>query len=87
MKRQMKIQLILKTPQLKSSRRTLLHVDYISGLEKDDASLKEKLKMSCFNEDSLKKHNDGVRFHTGPPNWSLLLCLFTFLNNYSPELK
>ena len=66
---------------------TDITVDYISGLEKDDASLKEKLKMSCFNEDSLKKHNDGVRFHTGPPNWSLLLCLFTFLNNYSPELK
>lgn len=33
---------------------TDITVDYISGLEKDDASLKEKLKMSCFNEDSLK---------------------------------
>lgn len=33
---------------------TDITVDYISGLEKEDASLKEKLKMSCFNEDSLK---------------------------------
>lgn len=66
---------------------TGITVDYISGLEKKNASLKEKLKMICLNEDSLKKHNAEVRFHTGLPNWSLLLCLFTFRKNSSPKLK
>ena len=66
---------------------TKITLDYISGLEKENASLKEKLKMSSFNEDSFKEDNDKVLFYTGLPNWSLLLCLFNFLKNSSPELK
>ena len=28
-----------------------------------------------------------VLFYTGLPNWSILLCLFNFIKNSSPELK
>ena len=66
---------------------TKITLDYMSGLEKENASLKEKLKMSSFNEDSFKEDNDKVLFYTGLLNWSLLLCLFNFLKNSSPELK
>ena len=61
--------------------------DYITGLEKENTSLKEKLKMSSLNEDSFKGDNEKVLFYTGLPKWSLLLCLFDFLKNSSPELK
>lgn len=60
---------------------------YISGLEKENASLKEKLRMNSLNEDSFKEDSDKVLFYTGLPNWSLLLCLFNFLKNSSPDLK
>ena len=43
--------------------------------------------MNSLNEDSFKEDNDKVLFYTGLPNWSLLLCLFNFLKNSSPELK
>ena len=52
---------------------TKITLDYISGLEKENASLKEKLKMTSFNEDSFKEDNDKVLFYTGLPNRSLFL--------------
>ena len=61
--------------------------DYITGLEKENTSLKEKLKMSSLNEDSFKGDNEKVIFYTGLPKWSLLLCLFDFLKNSNQELK
>lgn len=61
--------------------------DYITGLKKENTSLKEKLKMSSPNEDSFKGDNEKVPFYTGLPKWSLLLCLFDFLKYSSPELK
>ena len=36
--------------------------DYITGLEKENTSLKEKLKMSSLNEDSFKGDNEKVHF-------------------------
>ena len=58
---------------------TDITADYITGLEKGNTSLKEKLKMSALNEDSFKGDNEKVLFYTGLPKWSLLLCLFDFL--------
>ena len=61
--------------------------NYKTVLGKENTSLKEKLKMSSLNEDSFKGGNEKVLFYTGLPKWSLLLCLFDFLKNSSPELK
>ena len=66
---------------------TEITLDYIRGLEKENASLKEKFKMSSFNEDSFREDNDEVLFFYWMQNWSLLLCLFNVLRNSSPQLK
>lgn len=61
--------------------------DYITGLEMENTSLKEKLKLNSLNEESFREDNDKVLFCTGLPNWEILLCLFNFIKSSSPELK
>ena len=61
--------------------------EYITGLEEENSFLKEQLKLNSLNEDSFRENNDKVLFYTGLPNWSLLLCVFNFINNSSLEFK
>ena len=61
--------------------------EYIAGLEKENSFLKEQLKLNSLNEDSFREDNDKVLFYTGLPNWSLLLCIFNFVNNSTLEFK
>ena len=42
-------------------------------LEKENASLKEQLKLNSFCKDSFEENNEKVLFYTGLPNWTLLL--------------
>ena len=56
--------------------------DYITGLEVENTSLEEKLKLNSLNEESFREDNDKFLFYTGLPNWTLLLCLFNFINNF-----
>ena len=58
--------------------------DYITCLEVENTSIKEKLKLNSLNEESFKEDNDKVLFYTGQPNWTILLCLFNFIKNSSP---
>jgi len=48
-------------------------------LEKENASLKEQLKLNSFCKDSFEENNEKVLFYTGQPNWTLLLCVFNFV--------
>ena len=61
--------------------------DYITSLDMENTSLKEKLKLSSLNEEFFREDNDKVSFYTGLPNWEILLYLFNFIKNSSPELK
>ena len=53
---------------------TKITSDYITGLERENASLKEKLKLNSLNEDSFRETTIRVLFYTGLLRWSILLC-------------
>ena len=56
-------------------------------LEKENAFLKEQLKLNSFCKDSFEENNEKVLFYTGLPNWTLLLCIFNFVKALVPPLK
>ena len=63
--------------------------DYITGLEMENTSLKENLKLTSLNEESFREDNYKVLFlYTPLPYWEICLCLFRrLIKNSSPELK
>ena len=56
-------------------------------LEKENASLKEKLKLNSLCKESFEEDNEKVLFYTGLPNWMVLLCVFNFVKDLLQSSK
>ena len=53
---------------------TELTNDHITGLEIENTSLKEKLKLNSLNKECFREDNDKVLLYPGLSDWKILLC-------------